>query len=200
MLKVAIVTKTKNPIPFMCTFVFTMGGGAAAIAPPIAAFTQSSFSPNEKYDNAYCDLAIRLAVGIPQIAAGVPILTFGCLFADCCRRQKRKPEDTTEKEFNMIFIRFLFQGVNEICFFMLIMTFVNNLYWGAALLVTLAFSIIIWLFFTYSANKSKNTFMEIRAFRGVNLDRPDCCTLLVLLPLIVLGPLYFFIVGSLALF
>ena len=39
MLKVVIITKSKNPIPFICSFVLTMAGGAAMIAPPIAALT-----------------------------------------------------------------------------------------------------------------------------------------------------------------
>ena len=86
MLKVSIVSKSKNPIPFMCSFIFTMAGGAAMIAPPIAALTQSAFETTNTIDYTYCDIEIRLAVGIPQIIAGVPILVLGCICADACRQ------------------------------------------------------------------------------------------------------------------
>ena len=56
------------------------------IAPPIAALTQSAFETTDNIDYAYCDIEIRLAVGIPQIIAGVPILILGFLCADVCRQ------------------------------------------------------------------------------------------------------------------
>ena len=68
----------------------------------------------------------------------------------------------------MMFLRVVFQAVNEICFFMLIMAFVNNLYWGGALLVTMGVSIVIWLFFTSTAYKNKETFMDIKTGRVFN--------------------------------
>lgn len=86
MLKISVVSKSKNPLPFMCAFIFTMAGGAAMIAPLIASFTQSRFEATKIYPHEYCDLSIRLAVGIPQIVAGVPILTVGCVCSDVCRR------------------------------------------------------------------------------------------------------------------
>ena len=92
-------------------------------------------------------------------------MTLGCVCADACRQRKRNPEATTEKEFNMIFVRLLFQGVNEICFFMLIMAFVNNIYWGLALLVSMAFSIIVWLFFILQAHRKKLAAIEIKVCR-----------------------------------
>lgn len=97
-------------------------------------------------------------------------------------------------------MRFIFQAINEITIVMVVMTLTNNTRWGLALLLSLALSTIIWLFFTSKAYKNKLTFLEFRAGMNLNMENPDCCTLLMLVPLFILGPIYFFIVGFLALF
>ncbi len=63
-IKVSIITESKNPFPFIFAFLFTMAGLAASIAPPAAIFSQSSFHNTSSDDIAYCDLMPRLVVGL----------------------------------------------------------------------------------------------------------------------------------------
>ena len=83
---------------------------------------------------------------------------------------------------------------------MLVMTFLRSIYWGLALLFSLAISTMVWLFFTSQAKKNKLSVINIKFGSALTCERPDFFTVLLFLPIILLGPIFYFFVGFLALY